>query len=51
MAIDWIMRRTTEGRRQGKQWTLTSLLDDLDYADDICLLANRNQIIQQKIHS
>ncbi|KAH3825364.1 hypothetical protein DPMN_127239 [Dreissena polymorpha] len=24
MAIDWIMRRTTEGRRQGIQWTLTS---------------------------
>ncbi|XP_052261550.1 uncharacterized protein LOC127865671 [Dreissena polymorpha] len=48
MAIDWIMRRTTEGRRQGKQWTLTSLLDDLDYADDIGLLASRNQDIQQK---
>ena len=25
MAIDWIMSRTTEGRRQGIQWTLTSL--------------------------
>ena len=48
MAIDWIMRRTTEGRRQGIQWTLTSLLDDLDYADDIGLLASRNQDIQQK---
>jgi len=48
MAIDWIMRRTTEGRRQGIQWTLTSLLDDLDYADDIVLLPSRNQDIQQK---
>jgi hypothetical protein len=48
MAIDWIMQRTTEGRRQGIQWTLTSLLDDLDYADDIGLLASRNQDIQQK---
>ena len=48
MAIDWIMRRTTEGRRQGIQWTLTSLLDDLDYADDSRLLASRNQDIQQK---
>ncbi|KAH3736023.1 hypothetical protein DPMN_042583 [Dreissena polymorpha] len=42
------MRRTTEGRRQGIQCTLTSLLDYLDYADDIGLLASRNQNIQQK---
>ncbi|KAH3846536.1 hypothetical protein DPMN_088838 [Dreissena polymorpha] len=42
------MRRTTEGRRQGTQWTLTLLLDDLDYANDIGLLASRNQDIQQK---
>ena len=48
MAIDWIMQRITDGRRQGIQWTLTSLLDDLDYADDIGLLASRNQDIQQK---
>ena len=46
IAIYWIMRRTTEGRRQGIQWTLTSLLDDLDYDDDIRLLASRNQDIQ-----
>ncbi|KAH3861149.1 hypothetical protein DPMN_024077 [Dreissena polymorpha] len=39
MAIDWIMRCTTEGRRQEIQWLLISLLDDLDYADDIGLLA------------
>ncbi|KAH3769487.1 hypothetical protein DPMN_170755 [Dreissena polymorpha] len=37
------MRRTTEERRQGIQWTPTSLLDDLDYAN-----ASRNQDIQQK---
>jgi endonuclease/exonuclease/phosphatase family metal-dependent hydrolase len=48
LAIDWIMCRTTVGRRQGIQWTLTSMLDDLDYADDIGLLSSRNQDTQQK---
>ncbi|KAH3841201.1 hypothetical protein DPMN_114659 [Dreissena polymorpha] len=42
------MRRTTEGWRQGIQWTLILLLDDLDYADDIGLRASRNQDIKQK---
>ncbi|KAH3838127.1 hypothetical protein DPMN_111533 [Dreissena polymorpha] len=42
------MRRNTEGRRQGIQSTLTLVLDDLDYIDDIGLLASRNQDIQQK---
>ncbi|XP_052233243.1 uncharacterized protein LOC127846107 [Dreissena polymorpha] len=51
MAIDRIIRRTTEGRRQGIQWTLTSLLDDLDFADDIGLLASRNQDINSRRHN
>ncbi|KAL3868729.1 hypothetical protein ACJMK2_041499 [Sinanodonta woodiana] len=42
------MRRTTEDKIQGIQWTLTSMLDDLDYADDIGLLASKHQDIQQK---
>ena len=35
LAIDWVMRCSTQGKRQGIQWTLTSVLEDLDYADDI----------------
>ncbi|KAL3848197.1 hypothetical protein ACJMK2_019071 [Sinanodonta woodiana] len=42
------MRRTTEDKRQGIQWTLISMLDDLDYADDIGLLASKHHDIQQK---
>ena len=48
LAIDWIMRNVTDGRRQGLQWTLTSVLEDLDYADDLGLLSHRHQNIQQK---
>ena len=48
LAIDWIMKNVTQGKRQGLQWTLTSVLEDLDYADDLGLLANRHQDIQHK---
>ncbi|GFR67303.1 endonuclease-reverse transcriptase [Elysia marginata] len=33
---------------QGFQWTITSTLEDLDYADDLGLLSHRHQDIQQK---
>ena len=42
------MRYATQGKRQGLQWTLTSILEDLDYADDLGLLVSRYQDIQQK---
>ena len=51
LAIDWIMHKTLDGRRQGIQWTLTSILEDLDYADDLSLLASRHQDIQQKTNN
>ena len=36
------------GGRRGIRWTLTSILEDLDYADDIALLAHRYQDMQAK---
>nr|KAG5707675.1 hypothetical protein BaRGS_003250 [Batillaria attramentaria] len=38
LAIDWIMRQTTERHRNGIRWDLTSTLEDLDFADDIALI-------------
>jgi hypothetical protein len=35
LAIDYIMRESTEGKRNGIQWTMWQQLDDLDFADDI----------------
>ena len=35
LAVDWIMKESTEGRGNGIQWTLWKQLDDLDFADDI----------------
>ena len=42
------MRRSTEDSVRGIQWTFTESLEDLDFADDIALLAQRHQDIQAK---
>ncbi|CAH1266510.1 Hypp3401 [Branchiostoma lanceolatum] len=39
-ALDWVMRETTKEGRTGIQWTLTTMLDDLDFADDLALLSH-----------
>ena len=36
-------------RRMGIQWTLTKQLQDLDFADDISLLAHRHEDAQTKL--
>lgn len=40
LAIDWIMKKGTESKRNGIQWTPWEQLDDLDFADDIALLSH-----------
>ena len=48
LIIDWIMKETTKGRRNGLQWTLWQQLDDLDFADDIALLSHSQEQMQAK---
>ena len=49
MAVDWLMRAVTKGRCQGIQWTLMTVLVDLDYADDIGLPSSNHQDAQHKV--
>ena len=49
MAIDWIMKNTTMTSKTGIQWTFTKQLEDLDFADDICLLSHKHQHAQSKL--
>jgi len=48
LAIDWVVSRTTEGRRTGIRWKFTSILEDLEFADDIALLSSRYDDIRDK---
>ena len=49
LAIDWIMKTTTQGKRNGIQWTLWNQLEDLDFADDLALLSHKHQQMQDKV--
>jgi hypothetical protein len=44
---DWLMKKTTE-RRNGIQWTLSTRLEDLEFADDICLMSENIARMQRK---
>ena len=48
LAIDYIMIESTEGKRNGIQWTMWQQLDDLDFADDIALISSTQQQMQEK---
>ena len=47
-AINWIMKRTTAEGPMGICWTLTSTLEDLDFADDLALLSHTYEHMQEK---
>lgn len=48
VALDEIMRETTQTAR-GIQWTPYTRLEDLDFADDIALLAHTHKDMQDKL--
>ena len=48
LGMDWIMRTTIGTERRGVRWNFTSILEDLDFADDVALLAHRHQDMQEK---
>ena len=46
---DWIMRRTTKKHQDVILWTLTTRLEDLDFADNISLLSHNHRGMQSKL--
>ena len=48
VVVDWCMRSTLGNGNTGIRWTLNSFLEDLDFADDICLLSSNREHMQQK---
>ena len=49
MIIDWIMTQAVQENNTGIKWTLMQQLEDLDYADDIALLASEWNHLQKKL--
>ena len=48
LAIDWVMKSTTQGKRNGMQWTFLTQLDDLDFADELAFLSHSHTQMQDK---
>ena len=48
LCIDWLMKKTTKDAVKGLRWTFIETMKDLDFADDIVLLAQRQQDMQTK---
>ena len=52
LAMDWIMKNSIDEHGRGIRWTATmvttTILEDLDFADDIALMSHHHQDMQEK---
>ena len=46
--MDWIMTKTVENDNNGIRWNFTTVLEDIDFADDLALLSSKKTHIQKK---
>ena len=46
--LDWIVKETTKDNQIGIRLMLTTQLQDLDFADDICLTSNKRTHLKNK---
>ena len=51
LAVDWIIRKATEDKRNGIQWTPFEQQEDLDFADDIALLSHKHEQAQNNLNA
>jgi hypothetical protein len=51
VALDKVLRASVDGKARGIRWKLTETLEDLDYAEDICLLSHSQAHMQSKLNN
>jgi hypothetical protein len=51
VVLDKVQRASLDGKARGMCWKLTETLEDLDYADDICLLSHSQAHMQSKLNN
>ena len=50
LGIDWVMKNVVNKQRRWIRWTLTNIIEYLDFADDnIALFSHRRQYMQANI--
>jgi hypothetical protein len=51
VVLDKVLRARLDGKARGTRWKLKETLEDLDYADDICLLSHSQVHMQSKLNN
>ena len=48
LCLDWISRKATADTRRGIRWNFTTMLEDLDFANDVALLSSKFNDLHEK---
>ena len=49
IVMDWIMTKIVENDNNGIRWNFTTVLEDIDFTDDLALLSSTKTHIQKKV--
>jgi hypothetical protein len=49
LVLDGVLRRASGGRYRGITWRLRETLEDMGYADDVCLVSHKYEHMQRKL--
>ena len=49
--LDWVTCKSYGREKTGIQWTLTRQLEDIEFADDLCLLSHKIMHMRQKVNT
>ena len=49
LVLGGALRRALDGKKRGLIWRLKELLEDMEYADDICLVSHKYEHMQKKL--
>jgi len=47
--MDGVLRRALDGKKTGITWGLWESLEDVEYADDVCLVSHKYEHMQRKL--
>ena len=50
LVLDGVLRRALDGKKRGLTWRLKESLEDMEYADDICLVSHKYEHIKKKLN-
>jgi len=49
LVLDGVLRTALDGKKRGLTWKLKESLEDMEYADDICLVSHKYEHMQKKM--